>query len=41
MIGLYMSKQIIERNMGGRIWASNGAEGAEFTVLVPDSGGNG
>jgi len=37
-IGLYMSKQIIEHSMGGRISASNGAEGAEFTVQVPISG---
>ena len=37
-IGLYMSKQIIERNMGGRITARNLPQGAEFSVLVPVSG---
>jgi len=37
-IGLYMSKQIIERNMGGRITARNLPQGAEFTLLVPISG---
>ena len=29
-IGLYMSKQIIEKNMSGRLTARNTAEGAEF-----------
>ena len=37
-IGLYMSKQIIERNMGGRITARNLPQGAEFSLLVPVSG---
>ena len=37
-IGLYMSKQIIEHNMGGRITARNLPQGAEFSVLVPVSG---
>jgi PAS domain S-box-containing protein len=37
-IGLYMSKQIIERNMGGRITARNLPQGAEFAILVPVSG---
>jgi PAS domain S-box-containing protein len=37
-IGLYMSKQIIERNMGGRITARNLPQGAEFALLVPVSG---
>jgi PAS domain S-box-containing protein len=37
-IGLYLSKQIIESSMGGRIRAGNGPDGAEFTVLVPASG---
>lgn len=34
-IGLYMSKTIIERNMGGRIDVRNTAEGATFSVDVP------
>ena len=34
-IGLYMSKMIIERNMGGTITAANREGGAEFTVLTP------
>jgi signal transduction histidine kinase len=38
-IGLYMSKQIIEESMGGRISARNVEGGAEFTVLVPLAGG--
>jgi len=34
-IGLYMSKQIIEVNMGGQILVENVAGGAAFTVRVP------
>jgi signal transduction histidine kinase len=33
-IGLYMSKMIIEQNMGGRLIASNGDGGAEFRIEV-------
>lgn len=33
-IGLYMSKMIME-NMGGRIAARNGPDGAEFTLTLP------
>jgi signal transduction histidine kinase len=32
-IGLYMSKMIVEKNMGGRLTVINGKEGAEFTML--------
>jgi len=34
-IGLYMSRQIVERSLGGKIVARNVPEGAEITVLVP------
>ena len=34
-IGLYMSKQIIERNMGGRLTARNVDGGAEVTIATP------
>jgi PAS domain S-box-containing protein len=37
-IGLYMSRQIIEQSMKGRILARNAGAGAEFTVLVPLAG---
>jgi len=33
-IGLYMSKMIIENNMGGSLTAENGSDGAAFRVLV-------
>ena len=34
-IGLYMSRQIIEQSMKGRLLVRNVGAGAEFTVLVP------
>ena len=34
-LGLYMTKMIIEKNMGGRIVASNTAAGAEFVIELP------
>ncbi len=37
-IGLYLSRQIIERNMGGRISARNVEGGAAFSVQVPIAG---
>uniref|UniRef100_C6DZ02 histidine kinase n=1 Tax=Geobacter sp. (strain M21) TaxID=443144 RepID=C6DZ02_GEOSM len=34
-IGLYMSKNIIEKSMGGRLYVRNTAEGAEFRIELP------
>lgn len=34
-IGLFMSKTIIEKNMGGRLTVCNAAAGAEFRVEIP------
>ena len=38
-IGLYMSKQIIERNMDGRLEGRNKNTGAEFVIRLPLAGG--
>lgn len=34
-IGLFMSKLIIENNMGGKLMAINNNKGAEFIIVVP------
>lgn len=34
-IGLFMSKLIIEKNMDGKLRASNKNEGAYFEILIP------
>jgi signal transduction histidine kinase len=34
-MGLYMSKMIIEKHMGGRIYAQNSLSGAELTIELP------
>lgn len=34
-IGLYMSKTIIEKHMGGNIICCNAGEGAEFSISIP------
>ncbi len=34
-VGLYMSRQIVERSMGGRLEVRNVEGGAEFSVLTP------
>jgi PAS domain S-box-containing protein len=34
-IGLYMSRQIVERSLGGRLEVRNVDKGAEFTLLTP------
>lgn len=33
-IGLYMSKMIVEKNMGGSLSVKNGDLGAEFTIMI-------
>lgn len=37
-LALYMTKMIIEKNMGGKITARNTAEGAEFVIELPVPG---
>jgi len=34
-VGLYMSKTMIEENMGGQLLASNTHDGAVFTIILP------
>jgi PAS domain S-box-containing protein len=38
-IGLYMSKMIVEGHMGGRVFAHNSGDGAEFVVTIPRGAG--
>jgi signal transduction histidine kinase len=38
-IGLYMSKMIIEKNMDGKLYARNTAEGAEFVITMQEARG--
>jgi signal transduction histidine kinase len=33
-LGLYIAKSVIERNMGGKIWAQNSKEGAIFHIVI-------
>ncbi|MBF0274887.1 MAG: DUF3365 domain-containing protein [Nitrospinae bacterium] len=35
-IGLYMSKVIIEKNMGGRVSVENSSHGASFSIWLPE-----
>lgn len=34
-LGLYMSKMIVERSLGGRLTVANGPDGAAFTLTTP------
>ncbi|MDO8453044.1 MAG: PAS domain-containing sensor histidine kinase [Sulfurimonas sp.] len=34
-LGLYMSKTIIEKHLGGRLWAKNSADGAVIVIELP------
>ena len=38
-IGLYMSKMIIEKNMDGKLYARNTADGAEFVITMQEARG--
>jgi nitrogen fixation/metabolism regulation signal transduction histidine kinase len=38
-LGLYMSKTIVETNMGGTLTVKNAEEGAEFTMILGVTGG--